>query len=231
MDQDAAARFDHPDDEAASRLFERLNAYFEPDAIKSSVRSCEGVSQTEADDLANLFQCLDGLERLAKLANPLGPAPLERPEGQSAIGRRLILGPYDLLEEIGRGGMGIVYRARHRTLSIDVALKVIRSSELASPDEVRRFHQEARAAAGLIHPGITRVHDAGECDGLHFLTMDLIDGPSLAVRLRTERLSVEAAAELMEQVARAVHYLHERGSSIATSSRRTSCSIGRAGRL
>ncbi len=190
------------------QLFEQLHRYVEqgregpPDFAAGSRPDERGAPQ-----FSRMLACLDGLNALAALAHP-GMATV--PSDSSGL-RRKSLGPYDLLQEIGRGGMGVVYRARHRTLNLHVALKTIRSSELASVDEVRRFYLEARAAAGLIHPNITRVHDAGECDGLHFLTMDLIDGPSLADVLKAGPMRPVEAAVLMEQVARAVHYLHEKG--------------------
>ena len=196
------------DDPAQRRLFDALDRYLEqgcPGSSSSTVEIFPADQQTS--QLSKLLDCLDGLNALADLANPGRPKPIS----DSSLARRKSLGPYDLLQEIGRGGMGVVYRARHRTLNVEVALKTIRSSELASVDEVRRFYLEARAAAGLIHPNITRVHDAGECDGLHYLTMDLIDGPSLADVLKEGPLSPIRAASLIEQTARAVQYLHEKG--------------------
>jgi serine/threonine protein kinase len=188
------------DDTIDQRLFELLDRYVEGG-------STDGLPAVPSAELSRLLSCLDGLNNLADLASPKSASAVS----DSSILRRKALGPYDLVEELGRGAMGVVYKARHRTLNVEVALKTIRSSDLASVDEVRRFYQEARAAAGLVHPNITRVHDAGECEGLHFLTMDLIDGPSLAEILKRGPMSPIAAACFMEPVARAVHYLHEKG--------------------
>jgi len=120
-------------------------------------------------------------------------------------------GNYTLQEVIGRGGMGIVYRARHRTLAAPVAIKVIREGELASEDEVRRFYQEARAAGNLQHPNIVRVNDVGECDGIHFLAMELVEGVGLDTLRQPKGIDPQRAAELMLAVSRAVHHLHTRG--------------------
>jgi eukaryotic-like serine/threonine-protein kinase len=201
-----------PDDDAFDslddrRLFEALHRYVDQGCPGSSDSTVELFTEEQRTPrLGRLLNCLDGLNELASLLRPAA-----KPISDSSLSRRKTLGPYDLIREIGRGGMGVVYQARHRTLNTDVALKTIRASELASVEEVRRFYQEARAAAGLVHPNITRVHDAGECDGLHYLTMDLIQGPSLSDALQQGRLTPANAAVLMEQVARAVHYLHEKG--------------------
>jgi len=120
-------------------------------------------------------------------------------------------GCYVLERELGRGGMGVVYLARHIALGTHFALKMIRTSEFASEEEVRRFFQEARAAASLRHPNIVSVHDAGEVDSLPYLVMSFIDGETLADRIQRERLDHEQALELIETVSRAIEYLHEQG--------------------
>jgi serine/threonine-protein kinase len=107
--------------------------------------------------------------------------------------------------------MGVVYRARHKALGAVVAVKLIRSSQLASQQEVQRFYQEARAAAGLTHSHIIKVHDVGEYGGQHFLSMDLVDGLNLADLLKDGAVDPERAAQLIADIARAVHYLHTRG--------------------
>src|SRR5262245_47878232 len=89
-------------------------------------------------------------------------------------------GDYELLEVIGRGGMGIVYRARQKRLDRLVAIKIIRAGEFADEQEVRRFRLEAQAAAGLDHPGIVPVYEVNELDGLHYFSMALVPGKSLA---------------------------------------------------
>src|SRR5262249_41577174 len=119
-------------------------------------------------------------------------------------------GSYELLEEIGRGGLGVVYKARDQRLNRVVALKVIRAGLPASSVEARRFLQEARLAA-LVHPNIVPFHEIGEDNGRPFLVMELIEGGSLAQHLDRLRRTRVAAVRLLASAARAVHFAHERG--------------------
>jgi len=118
---------------------------------------------------------------------------------------------YELLNEIARGGMGVVFRARQRRPERLVALKVIAAGELASPRMVERFHAETEAAARLDHPNIASIYEAGQQDGWHFFSMKLIDGPTLARRLNGKPMPPREAAQLFVKVARAVHHAHQRG--------------------
>jgi serine/threonine protein kinase len=122
------------------------------------------------------------------------------------------IGDYLLIEQIGRGGMGVVYKAHQRKVGRVVALKVIASGSLCAPEDIARFHDEATAAGRLNHPGIVPVYDAGEHDGTHFFSMAYIEGSSLAsfVGADKPRLDVRRAAALMEKVCRAVQYAHDR---------------------
>jgi len=120
-------------------------------------------------------------------------------------------GKYELLEEIGRGGMGVVYRARQRDLDRIVALKMILSNRLAASDDVKRFYREARAAGSLRHPHIVGIHEVGQIHGQHYFAMDFIPGSSLAGLARSQSLDVEQAARCLAGVARAVQYLHDQG--------------------
>jgi hypothetical protein len=122
-----------------------------------------------------------------------------------------ILGDYELLAEIGRGGMGVVYMARQTNLDRLVALKMILPGELASEDDLKRFHTEAEATARLQHPGIVRVHEVSEVEGRLFYSMDYIDGPSLSKLLASGPLPGRVAARLMAAVARAIHHAHQHG--------------------
>jgi hypothetical protein len=105
--------------------------------------------------------------------------------------------------------MGIVYRARHLLLDLPVALKMVRTGTAAGPEELARFHVEARAVATLTHPGVVRVYDFGEHQGLPFFSMELIEGGSLADRLRRGPLPATEAARLVEGLARVVQHVHE----------------------
>ena len=121
------------------------------------------------------------------------------------------LGDYQLHEEVARGGMGVVYRARQLSLGREVAVKTIGSGLLASDEAIMRFKAEAAAAAQLRHPHIVAIHEIGEEDGLHFFSMEYVAGQSLAALLRDGPLPARRAAELMEKLAGAVAYAHERG--------------------
>jgi tRNA A-37 threonylcarbamoyl transferase component Bud32 len=121
-------------------------------------------------------------------------------------------GEHDLLEEIARGGMGVVFKARHRALGRTVALKMILHGTLASPQMVQRFYQEAKAAAALDHPGIVPIHDIGQINGQHYFTMTFIEGSSLAALVREEGpLPPARAVPLMQAVVAAVGHAHAKG--------------------
>ena len=123
----------------------------------------------------------------------------------------VLLGDNELFEEIARGGMGVVYRARQRGLDREVALKVLRGGEFADDEARRRFHVEAAAAARLQHPGIVAIHDIGEDDGVPWFSMDLLTGGNLVRRVGEMPLPAKEAARCVRQVADAVQYAHEQG--------------------
>ena len=124
---------------------------------------------------------------------------------------RIELGDYELLEEIARGGMGVVYRARQRRLGRTVAVKVLAAGEFASDEARRRFRTEAEAVARLQHPGIVAIHDVGETDGLPWLSMDFIAGDDLAALVREQPLPARQAAEYARAIAEAVQHAHDHG--------------------
>ncbi len=120
-------------------------------------------------------------------------------------------GDYELVEELARGGMGVVFRARQKSLRRTVALKMILAGRLASDDQVRRFRQEAEEAGNLDHPHIVPIYQVGEYLGQHYFSMKLIEGGSLNDHLDRYRGQPRQAVQLMVQVTRAVHYAHQRG--------------------
>jgi len=120
-------------------------------------------------------------------------------------------GDYELIREVGRGGMGIVYRARQVSLDRVVALKMILAGRLATTEDLLRFQTEAEAAGRLQHPNIVAVHEVREVDGQHFFSMDFIDGVSLAEKIRSGPLPSRSAARYFRIIARAVHHAHRQG--------------------
>src|SRR5215510_6589229 len=121
------------------------------------------------------------------------------------------LGDYELLEEVGRGGQGVVFRARQKSLNRIVALKVISLGQWASKAHLRRFRLEAEAAARLEHPGIVPIHEVGERDGSCYFSMKFIEGGQLDEAAKREPMPIRRAVELIAKVARTVHYAHEHG--------------------
>ena len=120
-------------------------------------------------------------------------------------------GDYELLEEIGRGGQGVVYRARQKSLNRIVALKVIGLAHWATEAHVKRFRLEAEAAASLNHPCIVPIYEVGERDGACYFSMGLVEGGQLDAVAKREPMPIRHAAELIAKLARAVHYAHEHG--------------------
>src|ERR1700739_2041319 len=118
---------------------------------------------------------------------------------------------YELLEEIGRGGQGVVYRARQKSLNRTVALKVIALGHWATEAHFKRFRREAEAAASLDHPCIVPIYEVGERDGSCYFSMKFIDGGQLDAVVKREKMPIRRAVELIGKVARTVHYAHEHG--------------------
>ena len=121
------------------------------------------------------------------------------------------LGDYELVELIGRGGMGVVYKAKQISLDRYVAVKVLSLSVLADRESVHRFRTEAVTAASLQHPNIVAVHEVGLAEGQHYLVMDYVAGPTLADLVRKGPLPARRAAQYLRTIAEAVHFAHEHG--------------------
>ena len=154
-----------------------------------------------------------------------GPADSDKPPSSSGSDR--LFGDYELIEQIGRGGMGVVFKARQLTLNRVVALKMIAAGEFAPPEAVRRFQIEAEAAAKLHHPNIVPIHEFGVYRGQQYFSMEYVDGETLAHEIRCGRFHFEdvgekkhrasererqiAIARLMEKVAASVDHAHQQG--------------------
>lgn len=177
------------------------------------------------DDLANFFSDQNRIDKFADLlrlvtdagettANgdvTLGWDPADEASYVSNAPGLQVLGDYEILEEIGKGGMGRVYKARQRSLKRIVALKMILAGAHAGAEELKRFRSEAEAVARLQHPNIVQIFEVGELDGLPFFSLEFVDGGSLAAQLNGTPLPVRAAAELIRTLAEAVEFAHQNG--------------------
>jgi WD40 repeat protein len=158
----------------------------------------------------------DGQQTLALPTAPPGSQTITLAPGASAQpvpgpSPRPAVAGYEILGELGRGGMGVVYRARQAGLNRLVALKMILAGSHAGLDDLARFRSEAEAVAALQHPNIVQIYEVGERDGLPYFSLELVEGGSLADRLDGTPWAARPAAELVAALAGAVHYAHSRG--------------------
>jgi serine/threonine protein kinase len=181
------------------------------DAFLVALRQHHVLEPAQLDELAHVAH-LEPKAFAAELIRRSWLTPYQANQVLGGRARNLLLGSYVLLERLGEGGMGAVFKARNWKLGRVAALKLIRKERLANEDAVRRFRREIRAAAQLTHPNIVHAFDADEVDGTHFLVMEYVAGRDLD-RLVKERgpLSVAAACDCVRQAALGLQHAHERG--------------------
>ncbi|MHC2068562.1 serine/threonine-protein kinase [Bremerella sp. T1] len=166
-----------------------------------------------ADDLKEVWGAVMLADAVALNVSISQPDVAEEPipEKLSQLKLPIRFGDYELLEEIGRGGMGVVYKARQVSLNRTVAVKMILKAQLASEDELTRFLSEAESAARLSHPGIVPVYEVGQRDGRYYFSMKYIEGETLSQRLARGPLPSKEAARMMRIISSAVHEAHQHG--------------------
>src|SRR5256714_3139080 len=180
----------------AKRFCRKCGAAIPPNSPQQSCGAClleTGLGSVEPEREVN-----------ADPSTPLKTSPAPSP-------MLMDFGDYELLEQIARGGQGVVYRARQKILNRTVALKVISVGQGTSEAHVKRFRREAEAAARLEHPCIVPIYEVGERDGSCYFSMKFVEGGQLDDVIRHEPMPPRRAAELIAKVARTVHYAHEHG--------------------
>lgn len=199
---------------AATRLYSAVGFFVvQPDDNRSKTMNPAPVcpecgTAIPADVLAGLCPRCAARMAMASADSDATSSPATR---QAPLPTVRYFGDYELLEELGRGGMGVVYKARQVSLDRFVAVKMILAGQLATEAEVKRFHAEAETAASLQHPNIVSIHEVGVHDGLHYFSMDYVEGTSLDKLVGTKALPPERAAGYVEIIADAIHYAHQRG--------------------
>src|SRR6266566_3362523 len=190
----------------AKRFCRKCGAAIPPDSPQHSCGAClleSGLGPVEPEPEVNV-------DPSVPLRTSLASSPM-----------LMDFGDYELLEQIGRGGQGVVFRARQKSLNRIVALKVIGLGNWATKAHLKRFRLEAEAAARLEHPGIVPIHEVGERDGSCYFSMKFVEGGQLDEVARSatadsscgerEPMPIRRAVELIAKVARTVHYAHEHG--------------------
>jgi serine/threonine-protein kinase len=184
------------------------------EALLAALEGLQLLTETQFDEASRLARA-NGIQArlLAKELLQRGwLTPFQANQLLLGRGQELALGPYVLLERLGSGGMGQVYRARHKLMDRIVALKVLRSERLTDPEALRRFRREVQAAGKVAHPNIVMAHDADQAGDTLYLVMELVEGTDLARVLREQgRLPPAQACDYLRQAALGLQHAHERG--------------------
>ena len=224
MTASATRRVDEPlagaDEERLAELVESLSEARGPEAV-GLLERLVAEQPDLAGQLRELFAAMSMADAVAEASTIFEPARSEPPAlaappapGGFVPGVTPLpasFDDYELLEEVGRGGMGIVYRARQKSLDRIVAVKMLLRRDLATAADLARFRSEAEAAARLDHPGIVSIFEVGECGGHPFYSMRFIEGTTLAKRLAAGDVPTREAATILARVAEAVDAAHRGG--------------------
>ena len=187
-----------------------------PVSVADFVRAVDQSGIASSDSLVDYLRGVDQSVDAAAVANRLvKDGRLTAFQAKHIYGgkaKSLVLGPYVVLDLLGKGGMGYVYKAEHRKMRRIVALKVIAKTALTSPAAVRRFEREVQAAARLEHPNIVTAFDAGEAAGTHYLVMQFVDGKNLSEMVKASGPQpVARAVDWVLQAARGLAFAHDQG--------------------
>ncbi len=172
-------------------------------------QACAGDSllQSEVNSLLSSYE--QETRFMETPAAALAAQSLVKEESAALVGQQL--GHYQIIRELGRGGMGVVYLAQDTSLGRSVALKLLPRHLTSDPERLRRFEREARAASALNHPNILTIHEIGQTDGLHFIETEFINGITLREQMRIEELKLGEALNIAAQIASALAAAHEAG--------------------
>lgn len=186
-------------------VLQDLDKHTHQDAVVSNIRACFAAQPLQEPGWAHLEAAAKALSITA------GPSP--RTEGMREPDRAITwvgrhIGNYQIVDVLGRGGMGVVFKARQLPLNRLVALKMIQSGPLAGPSARHRFRTEGEAIARLQHPNVIQIHDFGDVEGLPYFSMEYLEGGSLSARLAQSPLTPRQAAEMLVMLADAVNYVH-----------------------
>lgn len=207
---DSAATTDEPREEKLAQLLESLLERQARGEVVDIESACAAHPEL-AVELGELWGAVMVCDAVADYQDSLSGTAEPTDDELDAIELPRSFGDYELVEELGRGGMGVVYKGRQTSLDRTVAIKMISRGRLASDEDLARFRAEAEAAAGLDHPGIVPVYEVGQHAGQPYFSMKYIAGETLSARLADGPLAPQEAARLLSKVARAIEFAHDHG--------------------